>query len=140
MEVNAETEVKLSLQSISNVKMEGAVWQQATLPSSMGGLGVRKSVDLALPAFLSSAHASQDLITSILPLGEPSVEALSCEAADRWKSDFAAHYHLWSPGGNNVHGIQALWRPCRTSSIIPPMIQWLKLTSFVCPLKRLEHG
>ena len=80
--------VKLSLQSISNVKMEGAVWQQATLPSSMGGLGVRKSVDIALPAFLSSAHASQDLVTSILPLGEPGVEALSCEAADLWEERF----------------------------------------------------
>ena len=42
-------------------------------------------MDLALPAFLSSAHASQDLVTSILPLGESGVEALSCEAADLWE-------------------------------------------------------
>ena len=76
--------VRLSLQSITNVKMEGGVWQQATLPSSMGGLGVRKSVDLDLPAFLSSAHTSQDLVTSILPLGESGAEVLSCEAADLW--------------------------------------------------------
>ena len=79
--------VRLSFQSITKVKMEGAVWQQATLPSSMGG--VRKSVDLALPAFLSSAHASQDLVTSILPLGEPGAEALSCEAADLWEERFS---------------------------------------------------
>ena len=81
--------VRLSLQSITNVKMEGAVWQQATLPSSMGGLGVRKSVDVALPAFLSSEHASQDLVTSILSLGEPGAEVLSCEAADLWEERFS---------------------------------------------------
>ena len=81
--------VRLSLQSITNVKMEGAVWQQAILPSSMGGLGVRKLVDLALPAFLSSSHTSQDLVTSILPLGEPGTEALKCEAADLWEERFS---------------------------------------------------
>ena len=94
METNEDLEsfdeiVRLSLQSITNVKMEGAVWQQATLPSSMGGLGVRKSVDLVLPAFFSLAHASQDLVTSILPLGEPGAEVLSCEAADLWEERFS---------------------------------------------------
>ena len=64
--------------------MEGAVW-----PSSMGSFGIRKSVDIALPAFLSSSHTNQDLVTSILPLGEPGAEALSCEAADVWEERFS---------------------------------------------------
>ena len=65
----------------------------------MGGLGVRKSVDLALPAFLSSAHASQDLVTSILPLGEPGAEALSCEAADLWEERFSCPLPPVQSGG-----------------------------------------
>ena len=73
----------------------------------MGSLGVRKSVDLALPAFFSSAHASQDLVTSILPLGEPGAEALSCEAADLWEERFSCQLppvesrgrqHAWDSG------------------------------------------
>ena len=71
--------VRLSLQSISNVKMEESVW---SLPSSNGGLGIRRSVDLALPAFLASSHASQGLVSSLLPSGEPGFDSLLREATD----------------------------------------------------------
>ena len=92
--------------------MEGAVWQQAALPSSMGGLGVRKSVDLALPAFLSSAHASQDLVTSILPLGEPGAEAQSCEAAEQWEERFSSPLPpVESRGRQRAWDSGPIWRP-----------------------------
>ena len=42
----------------------------ASLPTSMGGLGIRRAADLALPAFLSSTHATQEVVFSVLPVGE----------------------------------------------------------------------
>ena len=70
--------VRLSLQSISNVKMEESAWSQATLPTSKGGLGIRRSVDLALPAFLASSHVSHGLVSSLLPSGEKGIDSLIC--------------------------------------------------------------
>jgi len=45
--------VRGCLQAICNIKMDPNVWAQATLPTSQGGLGVRCSVDLVIPAFLA---------------------------------------------------------------------------------------
>ena len=96
--------MRLSLQSITNVKMEGAVWQQALLPSSIGGLGVRKSVDFALPVLLSSSHASPGYLNST-PWGAMRQQICG-------KSVSVAHYvPPVDSRGKNVHGIQALWRP-----------------------------
>uniref|UniRef100_A0A8D8ZB39 Uncharacterized protein n=1 Tax=Cacopsylla melanoneura TaxID=428564 RepID=A0A8D8ZB39_9HEMI len=41
-------------------------WNQATLPMSHGGLGIRKVSDIALPAFLSSTHSVLDSDSTIL--------------------------------------------------------------------------
>ena len=78
--------VRLSLQSISNVKMEESAWSQATLPTSKGGLGIRRSVDLALPAFLASSHVSHGLVSSLLPSGEQGIDSLMHESMDLWEA------------------------------------------------------
>ena len=62
--------VKQSLQSICNMKVEEKVWVQATLPTSMGGLGIRKSSDLTKSALLSSSFTTRYLVY-LLPHGEP---------------------------------------------------------------------
>ena len=58
---------------------------QATLPTSKGGLGIRRSVDLSLPTFLSSSQATLDLVTSILPTNEPNSNFLLLEAICLWE-------------------------------------------------------
>ena len=65
---------------------EESVWSQATLPTSKRGFGIRRSVDLALPAFLASSHASQGLVSSLLPCGEPGFDSLLREATDLWET------------------------------------------------------
>merc|ERR1712015_304240 len=54
---------------ILNNKINDRIWTQMTLPISLGGLGIRKTVDLAVPAFLSSpnatAFASNALLSTI---------------------------------------------------------------------------
>ena len=42
-------------------------WQQAKLPVRFGGLGLRASSDIALPAYLASLASSRDIIQSVLP-------------------------------------------------------------------------
>ena len=52
-------------------------WLQATLTVGCGGLGVRKSVQLAPSAFLASAAASSPLIQQLLPSYAPKEDALN---------------------------------------------------------------
>jgi len=62
-----DTVVRHTLKTVLNVDLTAAVWNQATLPVSSGGLGVRLATDLALPAFLSSINGASDLIMQLLP-------------------------------------------------------------------------
>ncbi|KAK8720595.1 hypothetical protein OTU49_013221 [Cherax quadricarinatus] len=52
---------------VLNLTLEDGQWNQATLPVRLGGIGVRKSSQIALPAFLSSCIASRELVAAILP-------------------------------------------------------------------------
>ena len=57
------------------------MWSQASLPTSKGGLGVREAVYLALPAFLSSTHVTEQLAgLSLLPEAEPTEDTFITEA------------------------------------------------------------
>jgi len=62
-----DTVVRHTLKSVLNVDLTAAVWIQATLPVSSGGLGVRLASDLALPAFLSSINGASELVLQLLP-------------------------------------------------------------------------
>ena len=74
------------LSSITNVPLssDSLTWIQASLPVKYGGLGFRSAVQLAPSCFLSSAAASQELTSQILPQSLQSIpllykdEALSC--------------------------------------------------------------
>ena len=56
------------LSSILNINLDhDGSWLQATLPVRAGGLGVRRAVQLAPSAFLSSAAGCSSLIREILP-------------------------------------------------------------------------
>ena len=59
--------LRATLQSVLNIQLTDETWEQATLPASSGGIGVRKASQVALPAFLSSVVSSQPLVTELLP-------------------------------------------------------------------------
>ena len=42
-----------------NVKITDNVWDQASLPTKMGGLGIRKTTELSLSAYLSSVTSTE---------------------------------------------------------------------------------
>ena len=55
------------LQLILNISLSDSSWDQASLPISSGGLGVRLATHLALPAFLSSVAGSLELVKKLTP-------------------------------------------------------------------------
>ena len=77
--------LRSSLESTCNIRLDHNAWLQATLPTSKGGLGIRRSFDLSLPTFLSSFHATQDLVASVLPSDEPNDNSLVFEATCLWE-------------------------------------------------------
>ena len=50
--------IRKCLQEILNVDMEGSIWAQSSLPVHLGGLGIRRVSEVALPAYLSSVCAT----------------------------------------------------------------------------------
>ena len=87
-----------------NLKLSSSSWNQASLPVSSGGLGIRAVLDVSLPAFLASVHASSHLINSII---HPSLFEFECEymkeAKELWLSKFP------NPQEPTAQGLQKNW-------------------------------
>ena len=75
-----DMDLRSAVGGLVNVHFDEASWQQAVLPTSLGGLGLRRTVDVALPSFVSSLHRCQQLHSAILL---PSLAALISEERDR---------------------------------------------------------
>ncbi len=54
-----------AISRICNIDLPEKSWFQATLPTRMGGIGMRCMEDVALPAFISSMSATQELVSQI---------------------------------------------------------------------------
>ena len=57
---------RLTLENISNTRINGNIWDQASLPMKYGGIGIRKTTDLAIPAYFSSLYKSREICSAIL--------------------------------------------------------------------------
>lgn len=58
--------MKACLESITNCRFDDPTFRQASLPIKLGGLGVRRSKDLALPAFISSSLKCSAMVDQLL--------------------------------------------------------------------------
>ena len=76
-----------ALSMVTNVKFEGDSLVQASLPVRFGGLGIRMSTDIALPAFISSLHATGDLVRSILCRTQIGDDRELGAAVEKWQSE-----------------------------------------------------
>ena len=83
--------VRSTLSDCTNVALSDKAWRQASLPLRFGGLGVRSVADLALPSYLSSLHASQDLVQQILSQCPHALQSMPITIA-RVTSDFTANF------------------------------------------------
>ena len=61
-----DTAIRDSMSLTANVNFTDEAWTQASLPVRHGGLGIRKSGDIALPGYISSALSSHSLVEAIL--------------------------------------------------------------------------
>ena len=97
--------LRLGLENILNVQLEENSWVQSTLPVSMGGLGIRLTSDLALPAFISSAHGATLGANSLLPdpISTTVYQNLE-EAESSWRE--LVPDNVMQPNNKSV---QALW-------------------------------
>ena len=77
-----DTEMRKGLEVILNGKISEDVWDQSILPVSKGGLGIRKASDLAVPAFIASAHGSMALSQVLLPTDINNQEYQQLSAAE----------------------------------------------------------
>lgn len=75
---------RTSLETILNCNITPESYDQAFLPVSMGGLGLRRAMDLALPAFLSSSNGVIVTTRDILP--NCSADPLRNRATDLWRA------------------------------------------------------
>ena len=80
--------MRMTLQSITNVPMSVDAWEQSSLPTGMGGLGIPKALDIAKPAFISSLIASADLVSSIVP--ESHLQEKIASMVEVWQTEMGA--------------------------------------------------
>ena len=93
------------LSQVLNVKLDDSHWIQATLPVKDGGLGIRRTVQVAPSAFLASASGSTTLVSAILSSWGKLVPDPSFDAARRaWMSQCSQA----EPSGQSV-SVQRCW-------------------------------
>ena len=78
--------IRASLSRITNTAMIDEVWRQASLPVSYGGLGIRKTVEIALPAYLASIYSVERVASVIVPT--TSWDAVKSEPEESWREAF----------------------------------------------------
>jgi hypothetical protein len=61
-----DSSLQSSLARILNLSLTDLQWCQSTLPIRFGGLGIRRISDICLPAFLSSIHGVEKLVSLLL--------------------------------------------------------------------------
>ena len=58
--------IKTGLENILNVKMTDQIWDQVSLPTKLGGFGIRKTTELAISGYLSSVSAVEQGVKDLL--------------------------------------------------------------------------
>ena len=58
--------MRAGITRIVNINLSDAQWLQASLPVRDGGLGVRRALSLAIPAYMASAASTRQLQDLIL--------------------------------------------------------------------------
>ena len=79
--------VRSCLEAITNCRLDDQAFCQASLPVKLGGLGIRRVVDICLPAFIASSFKAAGITAHLLP-DEHSApyDALLSEAVTKWKT------------------------------------------------------
>ena len=81
-----DASLKQAVTNLLNVRFEEPMWDQAVLPTRLGGLGLRRTADIALPSFISSLHCCRVLLSRLLPASfDKSVPDERESAVSEWR-------------------------------------------------------
>ena len=95
-----DKKLRTATSSITNVQFNNESWKQATLPTRYGGLGLRRTQDLALPSYTASLHHCSQLVSAMLSDAlHPSVTAEREQAVSTWRQ---ATDNAEPPTGDNA--------------------------------------
>jgi len=108
-----------ALSSVTNVRFEGDSLVQAMLPVRLGGLGIRMSKDIALPAFISSLHSVRDLVEVILQKVQMREDNELQDVVNIWH---ARNQGLALPDGVNL-GRQRTWDGPQASAVASGLLE-----------------
>ena len=101
--------IRMALESVTNVPMTAGVWNQSSLPTSHGGLGIPKSADVALAAYIASLEASTDMVTAIVT--ESRLPEKIVALTERWQTETG----LIAPPDQEDRKKQASWSKLQAS-------------------------
>ena len=62
-----DSKLKSAVTGLINVRFEEPSWEQAVLPIRYGGLGLRRTEDVALPSYVASLHRYLQHASALLP-------------------------------------------------------------------------
>ena len=75
------------VERITNCKFDLSTFCQASLPVKLGGLGIRRTKDIGLPAFIASSMKSSSIVNLILQGSDRDpFSSLLSDAVSAWKS------------------------------------------------------
>ena len=79
--------MKVCLEKITNCRFDRSIFRQASLPIKLGGLGIRRTEDISLPAFIASSMKCSVTVDQLISKTDASYfTSLMCEAVMTWKS------------------------------------------------------
>ena len=79
--------MKNCLEKITNCCLDSFTFAQASLPVKLGGLGIRRTADICLPAFIASSFKSATIVEKLInPSNGAHFSLLLSEATIAWKA------------------------------------------------------
>ena len=79
--------MKNCLEKITNCRLDSLTLTQASLPVKLGGLGIRRTTDICLPAFIASSNKCAPIVEKLIsPSNGAHFSILLSEATIAWKA------------------------------------------------------
>lgn len=128
-----------TLEEVTNIKLSGHSWIQASTPVSSGCIGLRKLGDLSCPVYFSSLHQSHDLSNKIL--AKFNVDIMTNELSDKirqfpsnskdktnfWEFVIFRYYYYATMLGFLHHSIQKHRSGCKLSHPVVLDYYWMTI-------------
>ena len=82
-----DQKLKSAMTSLTNIRIEDVNWAQAVMPIRYGGLGLRRTEDVALPSYVASLYRCHQIVSALLPPSySASVAQERARVTDGWLS------------------------------------------------------